>query len=151
MALKSNGLKNSRRWLKRNNRGVSWWIFCQAFNFSYLSTARPVKSNCHWPEHVTRKGYQVMSDVLVNNLFLSNIVLTICLFIGYNWFWKSEQPTLICRLRAQFMISNTNTCDGVFVVIFFKTTYNKTIFRFGFCDILNNQGLGKCYQRRLRW
>ena len=36
--------------------------------------------------------------------------------------------------------------DGVFVVIFFQTMYNKTIIRFGFCDILNNQGLGKCYQ-----
>ena len=24
--------------------------------------------------------------------------------------------------------------------------YNKTIIRFGFCDILNNQGLGKYYQ-----
>ena len=24
--------------------------------------------------------------------------------------------------------------------------YNKTIIRFGFCDIRNNQGLGKCYQ-----
>ena len=24
--------------------------------------------------------------------------------------------------------------------------YNKTIIRLGFCDILNNQGLGKCYQ-----
>ena len=29
---------------------------------------------------------------------------------------------------------------------FFKTVYNKTIIRFGFCDILNSQGLGKCYQ-----
>jgi len=27
-----------------------------------------------------------------------------------------------------------------------KTMYNKTIIRFGFCDIRNNQGLGKCYQ-----
>ena len=26
--------------------------------------------------------------------------------------------------------------------------YNKTTIRFGFCDILNNQGLGKCYQPR---
>ena len=32
-------------------------------------------------------------------------------------------------------------CDGVPDVIFFKTMYNKTIDRFGFCDILNNQGL----------
>ena len=39
--------------------------------------------------------------------------------------------------------------DGVeFVVIYFKTTYNKTIIRFGFRDIRNNQGLGKCYQPR---
>ena len=26
--------------------------------------------------------------------------------------------------------------------------YNKTIIRFGFCDIQNNQGLGKGYQPR---
>ena len=26
--------------------------------------------------------------------------------------------------------------------------YNKTIVRFGFCDILNHQLLGKCYQPR---
>ena len=26
--------------------------------------------------------------------------------------------------------------------------YNKAIVRFDFCDILNNQGLGKCYQPR---
>ena len=33
----------------------------------------------------------------------------------------------------------------LFAVIFFtcKTMYNKTIIRFGFCDIRNNQGLGK--------
>ena len=29
---------------------------------------------------------------------------------------------------------------------YFKTMYNKTIIRFGFCDIRNNQGRGKCYQ-----
>ena len=36
----------------------------------------------------------------------------------------------------------------LFAVILFtcKTMYNKTIIRFGFCDIWNNQGLGKCYQ-----
>lgn len=32
--------------------------------------------------------------------------------------------------------------DGVFVVTFFKTVYNETIIRFGFCDIINNQGHG---------
>ena len=29
---------------------------------------------------------------------------------------------------------------------FFRSVYNKTIIRFGFCDIQNNQGLGKGYQ-----
>ena len=51
---------------------------------------------------------------------------------------------LICRLRAQCMIpipiSIKVPCSGVYVVIFFKT-----ISRVGFSDILNNQGLGKCY------
>ena len=35
---------------------------------------------------------------------------------------------------------------AVFVVIFFKTMYDKTIIRFRFCDIRNNQGLSKCCQ-----
>ena len=46
------------------------------------------------------------------------------------------------------MISKSNVfekhcdrCDNAFVVIFFKIMYNKTIIRFGFCDIRNNQGL----------
>ena len=39
-------------------------------------------------------------------------------------------------------------CDCVFVVIFFKKMYKKTIIRFGFWDILNNQGLSKCYRPR---
>ena len=30
--------------------------------------------------------------------------------------------------------------------IFFRSIYNKTIIRFGFCDIQNNRGLGKGYQ-----
>ena len=29
---------------------------------------------------------------------------------------------------------------------FFRSMYNKTIIRFGFCDIQNNRGLGKGYQ-----
>ena len=36
--------------------------------------------------------------------------------------------------------------DGVFVIILFKTMYDKTIIKFCFCDILTNQGLGKCFQ-----
>ena len=65
----------------------------------------------------------------------------------------------ICRLRAQCMISKSNVkftdsevrskclkincdrCDNAFVVIFFKTMYNKTIIRFGSCYIRNNEGI----------
>ena len=57
---------------------------------------------------------------------------------------------LICRLCVQCMISIDNKfyisiqvpCEGVFVIIFFKTMCKKTVIRFGFCDIQNNQGLG---------
>ena len=31
---------------------------------------------------------------------------------------------------------------------FLRSMYNKTIIRFGFCDIQNNQGFGKGYQPR---
>ena len=47
---------------------------------------------------------------------------------------------------SQTLKINCDGCDNAFVVIFFKIMYNKTIIRFGFCDIWNNQGLGKCYQ-----
>ena len=40
---------------------------------------------------------------------------------------------------AQVLKINCDRCDNVFVVIFFKTMYNKTIIRFGFCDIRNNK------------
>ena len=31
-------------------------------------------------------------------------------------------------------------------IFFFRSMYNKTLIRFGFCDIQNNQGRGKGYQ-----
>ena len=37
-------------------------------------------------------------------------------------------------------------CERVLVVVLFKTMGTKTIIRFGFCDTINNQGLGKFYQ-----
>ena len=39
-----------------------------------------------------------------------------------------------------------SACNGVFVLIFFKVMYNKTIFGLGFRKTLNNQDLGKFYQ-----
>ena len=48
---------------------------------------------------------------------------------------------------SQTLKINCDRCDNAFVVIFFKTMYNKTIIiRFGFCDMRNNQGRDKCYQ-----
>ena len=51
-------------------------------------------------------------------------------------------------LVSRFVISKSNAksvpYDSVFVVIFIM--YNKTMVKFGFCDILNNQGLSSCYQ-----
>ena len=47
--------------------------------------------------------------------------------------------------------SNDTLCSvlyGLFVVIFLNPVYNNTIFRLGFWDIRNNQGLRKCYQGR---
>ena len=43
-------------------------------------------------------------------------------------------------------MSNRFPCDAVFILIFFKTVSNKTIIRFGFCGIRNNQGLSKSDQ-----
>ena len=50
------------------------------------------------------------------------------------------------------MISNNNINSGSLRRCLWRdflennVDYNKTIIRFRFCDILNNQGLGKCYQ-----
>ena len=46
-------------------------------------------------------------------------------------------------------MTNCVQCDGVFVVIFFKTIYNlkkkKTIIGFGFCNKRSNQGVENWY------
>ncbi len=38
----------------------------------------------------------------------------------------------------------------IIACLFSLEIYNKTIIEFGFCDMRNYQGLGKCYQPRLR-
>ena len=47
-------------------------------------------------------------------------------------------------LQAQ--IKSTCISHNSFLCIFHEAMYNKTIIEFGFCDIRNNQGLGKCNQ-----
>ena len=48
------------------------------------------------------------------------------------------------------VMSNCVASGAVFVLILFKAVYNKTIVitGFGFCDILNNLGIGKYFQPR---
>ena len=51
-----------------------------------------------------------------------------------------------CQVHGGYSEARTwrveNKLCSAFVVISFKVMYNKTIIRFGFCDIRNNQGLG---------
>ena len=49
-------------------------------------------------------------------------------------------------LEAQ--IKSTCISQKKVLYIFHKTMYNKTVIEFGFCDIQNNQGRGKCNQPR---
>ena len=49
--------------------------------------------------------------------------------------------------HCQTVVRACDDQDGVFVDFFlFKTMYNKTIIRFGVCDMQLSQGLGKCYK-----
>ena len=104
------------------------YLFCQLMNY-YTLYSLPVLS--------LAESLQLILEISANFRLVSYV-------LADNW--------LISRMRAQCMISNKNSiqvpCEGVFVVIFFKTMSNKTIILFGFCDTLNNQGLGKCYQPR---
>ena len=58
------------------------------------------------------------------------ISLFICLQI-------SDQSVGCMHSAIDFQEQCQTLCDGVFVVIFFKTMYNKTIVRFDFCDWIN--------------
>ena len=56
------------------------------------------------------------------------------------WFLRvimSSSRALCCLALAKERKNDFN---------FFRSMYNKTIIRFGFCDIQNNRGLGKGYQ-----
>ena len=56
--------------------------------------------------------------------------------LKFSWIFDfQEQCQTVVRATMCLSIS----------VFLFKTIYNKTIIKFGFCDIRFNQGLGKCY------
>ena len=60
----------------------------------------------------------------------------------HDFLYKDGENLFITHLYIfKCLKINCDRCDNAFVIIFFKTMYNKTIIRFGFCDIRNNQGL----------
>ena len=48
--------------------------------------------------------------------------------------------------RFSFLLLPVSKEAKTLLQFFFRLMYNKTIIKFGFCDIQNNQGLGKGYQ-----
>ena len=98
------------------------------------------------------RTYWVLSIVSLLNLIIIHFT-HICLLIGWEPTVNSGnqhnlQISLLsaCRLVTNLQVACTvhdfqeqfqTLCDGVFVVIFFKTMYNKTNIRFGFCDVHN--------------
>ena len=102
------------------------------------------EKTCHYLIIYNYTLYSLSAFSLAKSLQLILETSATYRFVSYllanNW--------LSCGFRVFRFLSIQVACDCVFVVISFKTMYNKTIFRFGFCDILNNQGLGKCYQPR---
>ena len=95
--------------------------------------------------------YSLSVFSLAKSLLLIFEISTTCRLVSY----LLEDNLLVCRLRAQCIISNNNINSGFLRrcvcryflqnnVIIIKQLLDSR----GFCDILNNQGLGKCYQPR---
>jgi len=57
------------------------------------------------------------------------------------WFLRCNHVKFV-----RFMLFAVSEEAKTWIPFFFLQMYNKTIIRFGFCDIQNNQGLGKDYQ-----
>ena len=115
------------------------WRFRHLNIVGCLLKRRPTKGGSRAPQDIPPPSYALAKSLKLIFEISANYRLVSYLLADNG---------LICRLRAQCMISNINSgfLQRIFVVIFFKSMYNKTIIRSGFCDILSNQGLGKCYQ-----
>ena len=69
----------------------------------------------------------------------------------HDFLYKDGENLFITQLYIfKCLKKSCDRCDNAFVVIFFKTMYNKTIIRFGFCDIRNNQSLESVISLSLR-
>ena len=54
----------------------------------------------------------------------------------------------VCSCILQAQLKSTCIIHNTFCIFSIKQCINKIIIEFGFCDIQNNQGLGKCNQPR---
>ena len=59
---------------------------------------------------------------------------------------KFARFVLLANLYIFYTFRNKLSVPLTVVTIFFRSVHGKIIFRFGFCDILNNQGGGRGYQ-----
>ena len=63
--------------------------------------------------------------------------------------WIDAAAWFVCPCILEAQIKSTCISHNSFWYIFRKTMHNKTIIEFGFCDIRNNQDLGKCNQPQI--
>ena len=85
----------------------------------------------------------------LNSLSIFSLVKSLQLILEISATYRLVNYLLAdnCARNALFPRAMSKPCDGLYVVIYFKTMY-KTIIRRSFCDIRNNQGLEKCHQPR---
>ena len=91
----------------------------------------------------------IVLTICLLSLLLIFEISTTCRLVSY----LLADNLLVCRLRAQYIISNNNINSGSlrWCVCRYFLQNNVIIIKQlldsrGFCDILNNQGLGQCYQ-----
>ena len=91
----------------------------------------------------------IVLTICLLSLLLIFEISTTCRLVSY----LLADNLLVCRLRAQCIISNNNINSGSlrWCVCRYFLQNNVIIIKQlldsrGFCDILNNQGLGQCYQ-----
>ena len=91
-------------------------------------------------DHKKEVDVSIRCVVFIDKIW--SVYLTLAKFLSLTKFNLYNKYAIMI---VAFVLATPMVC---FVVVFFKTMYNKTIIRFDFCNILNNQGLEKCYQPR---
>ena len=145
-----------------SRNGIFFAIFCQALLYRTRFQASSGNSDSsNWPGYEAgfnrrfgnvaffslRKFKYLRVSGKTNLSKCSGFFMEMVVLHGFMVVLEISTTYRLVRL-TNLTISIQVPCDGVFVVIGFLTMYNKTIVRFSFSDILNNQVLGKCYQPR---